>query len=47
MDNQGYNSAILEWHGTIPFWPGECRVFSAGMKIDIDKNLENSVWQCF
>jgi hypothetical protein len=23
------------------------RVFSAGMKIVIDKNLENTVWQCF
>jgi hypothetical protein len=22
-------------------------VFSAGMKIVIDKNLENTVWQCF
>jgi hypothetical protein len=31
------------------FCPGfsECRVFSAGMKIVIDKNLENTVWQCF
>jgi hypothetical protein len=28
------------------FCPGfsECRVFSAGMKIVIDKNLENTVW---
>jgi hypothetical protein len=23
----------------------ECRVFSAGMKIVIDKNLENTIWQ--
>jgi hypothetical protein len=31
------------------FCPGfpECRVFSAGMKIVIDKNRENTVWQCF
>jgi hypothetical protein len=31
------------------FCPGfsECRVFSAGMKIVIDKNIENTVWQCF
>jgi hypothetical protein len=25
----------------------ECRLFSAGMKIVVDKNLENTVWQCF
>jgi hypothetical protein len=27
----------------------ECWVFSAGMKmkIVIDKNLENTIWQCF
>jgi hypothetical protein len=31
------------------FCPGfsECRVFSVGMKIVIDKNLENTIWQCF
>jgi hypothetical protein len=31
------------------FCPGfsECRVFSAGMKIVVDKNLENTVWQVF
>jgi hypothetical protein len=31
------------------FCPGfsECRVFSAGVKIVIGKNLENTVWQCF
>jgi hypothetical protein len=31
------------------FCPGfsEWRVFSAGMKIVIDKNLEKTVWQCF
>jgi hypothetical protein len=40
--------------GTMPytwFCPGfsECLVFSAGMnlKIAIDKNLENTIWQCF
>jgi hypothetical protein len=32
------------------FCPGfsECLVFSAGMKIVVDKNLENTIyWQCF
>jgi hypothetical protein len=31
------------------FCPGfsECQVFAAGMKIVVDKNLENTVWQCF
>jgi hypothetical protein len=26
---------------------GSAQVFSAGMKIVVDKNLENTVWQCF
>jgi hypothetical protein len=31
------------------FCPGlsECPMFSAGMKIAVDKNLENTVWQGF
>jgi hypothetical protein len=34
---------------TSGFCPGfsECRMFSAGMKIVADKNLENTIWQCF
>jgi hypothetical protein len=29
----------------LPRFFSGCRVFSAGMKIVIDKNLENTVWQ--
>jgi hypothetical protein len=47
MNHEG---SLFVWSITFSgFCPGfsECRVFSAGMKIVIDKNLENTVWQCF
>jgi hypothetical protein len=45
--------AVLAWKSSVhqcvlEFCPGFwCRVFSAGMQIVVDKNLENTIWQCF
>jgi hypothetical protein len=38
-----------DWDLLAGFCPGfsQCRVFSAGMKIVINKNLKNTIWQCF